>query len=185
MVDGMGKEQAVCLIGLLIATTRLAAAQPTLPEGATLTGQYGDWKVVCSPPPPGANHDVCALTQSVTAEGRNNIALTITLEKFSDGKLFLRVLAPLGVLLPPGLGVKIDDADLGQAPFVRCQRSGCYAQMVVADKLADQLQHGRTAVFSIFQKEEAGIGFPISLSGFDQGLAALRAIPLSLHRKGT
>jgi invasion protein IalB len=183
-MDGMGKKLALWLVALTVATAPVAVAQPTHAQGTTLTGQFGDWKVVCSPPPPGASHDICALTQRVAAEDRDNIDLTITLEKFSDGKLFLRVLAPLGVLLPPGLGVKIDNVDLGQAPFVRCQRSGCYAQMIVADTLADQLQHGTTAVFSIFEKDNVGIGIPISLSGFDRGLAALRAIPLAVHRKG-
>ena len=33
---------------------------------------------------------------------------------------------------------------------------------------------GKTAVFIIFQTEEAGIGIPISLSGFAQALAQLK-----------
>ena len=32
----------------------------------------------------------------------------------------MRVVAPLGVLLPSGLGLKIDNAELGRAGFVRC-----------------------------------------------------------------
>ena len=82
------------------------------PEG-TVKAQHGDWQVVCKPPPPGAKNEVCALVQSVTAEDRNNIGLTVYFQKFSDGKRVLRVFAPLGVLLPPGLGLKIDDKDVG------------------------------------------------------------------------
>ena len=124
---------------------------------------------MCKPPPPGAKNEVCALVQSVTAEDRNNIGLTVYFQKFSDGKRVLRVFAPLGVLLPPGLGLKIDDKDVGHAPFVRCHNFACYAQVVVEPPLIEQLKTGKTAVFIIFQTEEAGIGIPISLAGFRPG----------------
>jgi len=144
------------------------------PEGGTVKAQHGDWQVVCKPPPPGAKHEICALVQSVTAEDRNNIGLTVYFQKFSDGKRVLRVFAPLGVLLPPGLGLKIDDKDVGHAPFVRCHNFACYAQVVVENPLIEQLKTGKTAVFIIFQTEEAGIGIPISLAGFGPALAALQ-----------
>ena len=77
-------------------------------------------------------------------------------------------------LLPPGLGLKIDDKDVGHAPFVRCHNFACYAQVVVEPTLIEQLKNGKTAVFIIFQTEEAGIGIPISLAGFGDALAALQ-----------
>jgi invasion protein IalB len=159
------------LVGLALAAEPAVAQTP---EGGTVKAQHGDWQVVCKPPPPGAKNEVCALVQSVTAEDRNNIGLTVYFQKFSDGKRVLRVFAPLGVLLPPGLGLKIDDKDVGHAPFVRCHNFACYAQVVAENTLIEQLKNGKTAVFIIFQTEEAGIGIPISLAGFGQALAALQ-----------
>ena len=159
---------------LAITALLLAAEAPSgLAQEGTVKAQHGDWQIVCKAPPPGAKHEICALVQSVTAEDRNNIGLTVYFQRFSDGKRVLRVFAPLGVLLPPGLGLKIDDKDVGHAPFVRCHTFACYAQVVVEDKLIEQLKAGKTAVFIIFQTEEAGIGIPISLAGFGQALAAL------------
>lgn len=151
-----------CLVG------GVASAQ----EG-TVKAQHGDWQIVCKPPPPGAKNEACALVQSVSAEDRNNVGLTVYFQKFANGTRVLRVFAPLGVLLPPGLGLKIDDKDVGNAPFLRCHNFACYAQVVADDKLVEQLKVGKTAVFIIFQTEEAGIGIPISLAGFTQALAAL------------
>ena len=37
-----------------------------------------------------------------------------------------------------------------------------------------QLKSGKTAIFIIFQTEEAGIGIPISLAGFKEALAELK-----------
>jgi invasion protein IalB len=142
-------------------------------EQGTVRGQHGDWQVICRAPPPGAKNEVCAAVQSVSAEDRANVGLTVYIQKFSDGTRVLRVFAPVGVLLPRGLGLKIDDRDVGNAPFLRCHSFACYAQVVVEDALVTQLRGGRQAVFIIFQTEEAGIGIPISLAGFDQALAAL------------
>lgn len=143
------------------------------PADGVVRGQHGDWQVVCKPPPAGAKNEVCALVQSVTAQDRNNVGLTIYFQRFSNGTQVLRVFAPLGVLLPPGVGLKIDDADVGHAPFHRCQSFACYAQVTVDDKLLGQLSSGKTAIFIIFQTEEAGIGIPISLAGFPDAIAAL------------
>lgn len=177
-VIGRALRGAACALVLLAAVLPVRPALSQMPgqapEGGTVKAQHGDWQVVCKPPPPGAKHEVCALVQSVTAEDRNNVGLTVYFQKFSDGKRVLRVFAPLGVLLPPGLGLKIDDKDVGHAPFLRCHTFACYAQVTMDDKLIEQLKNGKTAVFIIFQSEEAGIGIPISLAGFGQALAALQ-----------
>lgn len=157
------------------------AARPGDAAGAqfadgTVKGQYGDWQYVCKAPPPGAKNEACALVQSVTAEDRNNIGLTIYFQRFSNGVRVLRVFAPVGVLLPPGIGLKVDGADIGHAPFLRCHTFACYAQVTVEEKLIEQFKNGKTAIFIIFQTEEAGIGIPISLAGFAEGLSALSAV---------
>jgi invasion protein IalB len=162
---------AIALCALLGGPVHAQAVTP--PLQGTVKGQHGDWQRVCKPPPAGAKSEVCALVQSVTAEDRDNVGLTIYFQRFASGTRVLRVFAPLGVLLPPGLGLKIDGKDVGHAPFVRCHSFACYAQVVVEDGLVTQLRTGKTAIFIIFQTEEAGIGIPVSLAGFAQGLQAL------------
>lgn len=148
----------------------LSAAEPD----GNVRSQHGDWQVVCKPPPPGASKEVCAVVQSVTAEDRNNVGLTVYFQNFANGTQVLRVFAPIGVLLPPGLGLKIDGKDVGNAPFLRCHTFACYAQVTVKPDLVQQLQTGKQAIFIIFQTEEAGIGIPISLAGFNEALADLQ-----------
>lgn len=164
------------LAGFAVAAAMLSAgvgAATAAAQDATVKAQHGDWQVVCKAPPPGAKSEVCALVQAVMAEDRNNVGLTVYFQKFADGSRRLRVFAPLGVLLPRGVGLKIDDKDIGNAPFLRCNTFTCYSQVVADDKLVDQLKNGKTAIFVIFQTEEAGIGIPISLAGFAEGLGGL------------
>jgi len=148
-------------IGLLLAPSGRANAQ------GAVKSVHGE--IRCDTPP-GAQNEQCALMQSVTAEDRPNIGLTVIVLKTSDQKSrLMRVVAPLGVLLPSGLGLKIDNQDVGRAGFVRCLPNGCVAEVVMDDNLIKQLRNGQTSTFIIFQTPEEGIGFPMSLKGFGEG----------------
>ena len=173
---GFGLDGGARAEGPETTAERAQGAPPSQFADGEVKGQYGDWQYVCKPPPPGAKNEVCALVQSVTAEDRNNVGLTIYFQQFSNGVRVLRVFAPVGVLLPPGIGLKVDGADIGHAPFLRCHTFACYAQVTVEEKLIEQFRTGKTAIFIIFQTEEAGIGIPISLAGFGEGLSALSAL---------
>ena len=164
----------LALAGSSIAGGAATPTAPATPPGdGTVKAQHGDWQIVCRPPPPGAKNETCALVQSVAAEDRNNVGLTVYFQRFSNGQQVLRVFSPLGVLLPPGLGLKIDGKDVGSAPFLRCHNFACYAQVVADATLIERLSNGASAVFIIYQTEEAGIGIPISLKGFAEALKGL------------
>jgi invasion protein IalB len=135
--------------------------------------KYGDWEIRCETPA-GASTEQCALIQSVVAEDKSNVNLVVIVLKTSDGKSrLLRVIAPLGVLLPNGLGLKIDETDIGRAGFVKCLPTGCVAEVVMDDKLIEQLKAGKTATFIIHQVPEEGIGLPLTLQGFKEGYSKL------------
>ena len=135
--------------------------------------QYGDWQMSCDTPP-GASFEQCALIQNVTAEDQPNVGLSVIVLKTADKKSrILRVLAPLGVLLPSGLGLKVDQVDVGRTAFVRCLPNGCIAEVLMDDKLVEQLRTGKQATFIVFQTPEEGIGIPISLAGFGPGFESL------------
>jgi invasion protein IalB len=153
---------------LAAAVLAFAPSQHALAQGA-VKSVHKDWQVRCDTPP-GAKAEQCALIQSVVAEDRANVGLTVIVLKTADQKSrLMRVVAPLGVLLPSGLGLKIDNDDIGRAGFVRCLPNGCIAEVVMDDNLIGKLRNGKQATFVIFQTPEEGIGFPMSLAGFGEG----------------
>ena len=158
---------------LLCALIALSmAAAPALAQG-TVRSTHGDWELRCDTPP-GAQNEQCVVMQFVTAEDRENVGLTVIALKTADNQSrILRILAPLGVLLPRGLGLRIDDADMGSAGFVRCLPNGCVAEVIMEDNLVERMRNGEQATFIIFQTPEEGIGIPISLNGFGEGFDAL------------
>jgi invasion protein IalB len=163
---GTSVAAAIALVALVLLvplTAERAAAQ------GAVKSVHNDWQVRCDTPP-GAQGEQCALIQSVTAEDRANVGLTVIVLKTADQKSrLMRVVAPVGVLLPSGLGLKVDQVDVGRAGFVRCLPNGCVAEVVMDDNLIEQLRGGQTATFIIFQTPEEGIGFPMSLKGFGEG----------------
>ena len=167
--------RAALLAGLASAAIGLCpglGAGPAAAQGA-VKSKHGDWELRCETPP-GATREQCALLQSVAAEDRPNVNLVVIILKTADGKSrLLRVVAPLGVLLPSGLGLKIDATDIGRAGFVRCLPTGCVAEVVMEDKLLEQLRGGQTATFIIFQTPEEGVGIPVALAGLKDGFDKL------------
>lgn len=160
---------AAVLAGLVAA---VGTASPVLAQGA-VKSVHGDWQIRCDTPP-GAQAEQCALIQSVTAEDRANAGLTVIVLKTADKKTrLMRVVAPLGVLLPSGLGLKLDQASIGSTGFVRCLPNGCVAEVEISDDLLKQVRTAKTATFIIFETPEEGIGFPLSLKGFNEGFDKL------------
>jgi invasion protein IalB len=148
-----------------------------VPAQALAQGQvkskHGDWDLRCDTPP-GAQSQQCVIMQFVTAQDRENVGLSVVVMKTADKQArILRVLAPLGVLLPRGLGLRIDNTDMGTTGFIRCLPNGCVSEVLMDDSLIQQLRSGKQAMFVIFQTPEEGIGVPISLAGFSEGFDAL------------
>lgn len=172
-IRGAWRPLGAAVPGLICLALALAPQAARAQDGK-VNATHGAWQVNCGKPP-GAKLEKCALVQSVTAEDRPNVGLTVIYLKSVDGKKqLLRVVAPLGVLLPTGLGLKIDDKDMGNAPFLKCGKIGCIAEVVVKEDLVQQLKTGTTAMFIIFQTPEAGIGIPISLKGFTAAVDSLK-----------
>ena len=168
--------------GLIAAAALLPAlcAQIAFAQG-TVRGSFGDWEHRCEA---GAdvNSENCILYQNVADDQNAQFNLVIVVIKItdaanrgnSDRRPVLRVIAPLGVLLPRGLGLKIDTKDVGTTGFVRCVQSGCVAEADMDAGLVRDFSAGETALFSIFQTETEGKGLPINLKGFADGLKALK-----------
>ena len=154
---------------LCISGASLAQGQQT----GAVKSTHGAWNILCDTPA-GAKTEQCALVQNVVAEDRPEVGLSVVVLKTADNKAkILRVLAPLGVLLPNGLGLNVDGKDIGRAYFVRCFQDGCYAEVILEDALIKSLETGASATFIVFQTPEEGIGIPVDLKGFGEGFKAL------------
>lgn len=175
MIRGfLGRFRPLLLAAAFASLVLPAVAQAQQNSGAgTVRSTHGAWSIVCDTPA-GATSEQCAMMQNVVAEDRPEMGLSVVVLRTADNKArILRVLAPLGVLLPNGLGLNIDGKDIGRAYFARCFQDGCYAEVILDDTLLDTFRNGKAATFIVFQTPEEGIGIPVDLNGFGDGFSAL------------
>ena len=170
---GIKTGKAARLLGAATIAMCASALGEAPQASAAVADKHGAWETRCETPP-GASAQQCAIVQSVVDEERPNVALVVIALKTADRtSRLLRVVAPLGVLIPTGVGLKLDQADFGRMSFVRCLPNGCIAEVMIDDKLLDKMESAQTATFVLFQTPEEGIGVPASLAGFKEGFERL------------
>src|ERR1700678_350073 len=166
---GCALMSLVCVL-LLCASHAVAADSET--KGA-VRDKHGDWVTRCETPP-GAAHEQCAIVLSVVDQDRPSLILVVIVLNTADRKTrLMRVIAPLGVLLPPGISLRIDNAEAGRLSFLQCLPNGCVAQLAMDQTLIDKLKTGKAASLGVFQTPEEGVGVPAPLTGFKEAYEQL------------
>src|SRR5690606_39061495 len=116
---------------IILAAFSVAGQGHAAQTSGTVKSTHGAWSIICDTPA-GASSEQCVMMQNVVAEDRPEMGLSVVVLRTADNKAeILRVLAPLGVLLPNGLGLNVDGKDIGRAYFVRCFQDGCYAEVIL------------------------------------------------------
>ena len=187
-------KMAARLAGLVISVCCIVLLQPSAYAQGLVRGNYSDWELRCEQQQ--GKEEQCILYQNVADDKDSNINVVVVVLRVAEGlnaegkpsprRPVLRVIAPLGVLLPRGLGLRIESAvekdaqgkptvkDIGSTGFVKCVPSGCVAEVEIDDKLHNELKNGQTATFIIFDKPNEGRGLPLALIGYEKGMLALK-----------
>jgi invasion protein IalB len=146
-----------------------AAAQPKEVERET----HGDWTVRCI-----EGSDDCRMTQiGKNAQGQE--ALLVSLQRIRGAKTqsgqdipaALQVQAPLGVLIPFGVRLKIDDGETAPLGITRCLPIGCVAGAPMTEEAVSLMKKGSNANFAYVLQNETVI--KISLRGFTRAYDSL------------
>ena len=118
----------------------------------------------------------CGMIQNTASDKNPRANLTIVLVKVKQqdkSVVNMRLIAPIGVFLPTGVGLEIDGNPVGRVPFTRCMPQVCMAFAEANADMLGKLKKGKEANF--FINEAPGISLPmkLSLDGFSASLAAL------------
>lgn len=148
-------------------------------DAATIT-VYKSWQVVC----PGISEKSkdkdkakdlhCEMVSDIVdaKSGQRMGRMTIGLEKDkTEPTLF--ILAPLTVLLEPGVALRLD-SELGKpVPYKTCTPDGCIAMVPFDEKLAEQFEEASDGAMVVAAPgEEKTVDVAISLKGFKQAWSA-------------
>ena len=172
----------------------VAALAVLVPAAAAAQGEvkavHGDWQIRCDTLP-GAQSEQCALLQNVTAADRENVGLTVIVLKTADKSArILRVLAPLGVLLPSGLGLRVlVDAKATIPVAVQHKDNTATATLTMPDSVDVKLQPGDSLIATAPDRSlevvtTDGAKTAVRWSGDDASEITLAGIDLNIGRAG-
>ncbi len=90
-----------------------------------------------------------------------------------DGVPTVLVSLPLGIALPPGIAIRIDQGTPATFPVERCEPDGCRAGMKLRDSTIKQLSQGQQLHVTFHDGARKPINVLLSLDGFSAAYQAL------------
>jgi len=137
---------------------------------------YGSWNLRCEPmPEDDGSGDQCFIFQNLVLKrgGQRVFNMAVGFIDDSPDPIAL-VTLPLGISLPPGATLSVDDEREVRFPIERCMPAGCRAGVTLAPELVAALERGREASVNFFDGARQPVSVKLSLDGFEAALAELR-----------
>jgi invasion protein IalB len=134
------------------------AAQAPAPEQPTLI--YSPWTKFCLKGQEANAKQVCFTGKDGRLESGLPIVAAVVIEPEGGDKKLLRVTLPLGMQVPPGTRVIIDQGQPATGPYVICFTNGCMADYEVNADIIGRLKKGQQLAVQAIN----GNGQPVSLT---------------------
>ncbi len=117
--------------------------------------------------PDGKELKVC-LTHHERIDGNTGLVLVSAALRQVEGqqKEALMIMVPLGMALPPGAQVKVDENEPIKLVYTLCHASGCTAEAEASKEVVEQIKKGKQMVVAAINLAGKPIGFPVPLGGF-------------------
>ncbi len=166
---------AILAVGLAAAPAPLAAQNEATQSDAEIeTQQFGDWLLRCQPASE-TQPRACRIRQNIVAEDSGQTVLQFVAGRFGSEKILGAVIfVPVGVRLPPGIRIQIDERPPRVFPFEVCDSETCQARAILEGDLLEELKAGMTGQLKYQNAAGQARTVAVSLKGFT---AALRALP--------
>lgn len=125
-----------------------------------------EWTKVCGRDQ-NAKAETCYTTRDfVTDKGQRIVAVALYDTKEKGAQKTVRILMPLGLLVPPGIRVIIDKSQPIAGRYATCVPHGCFAEAVVKDDFVAALKKGSTLTVSARNQAGKEVTFTVPTGGF-------------------
>ncbi|HUO89979.1 MAG TPA: invasion associated locus B family protein [Rhizomicrobium sp.] len=167
-------------LGLLSAAPAFADPPPASATTPTDTKPFGDWTVRCFPVKSPSPCDMFELLAN-KASGQRVMSVSIAYLPVND-KHVMQIAVPLLVAIQKGLVLSTDTYTSPVLHYRRCDRAGCYVEMLVDNDIINALSTSTgQAKVRIIAEGGKPFDIPFSLNGFSDAHGAMQ----DLARKKT
>ena len=155
-----GRSWTLCAFVLTLAL--LAVSYNDRARAQEVIQTFDDWSIACQANEAGQQE--CLMFQDVKAEGSEQSIMRMTVIKTPRAALIITT--PLGVILPPGLVVAIDQQEVSRLNYQICIEPGCRAQTELTPELVQRFKAGVASTVTVVGPNGQPIAVPVSLKGF-------------------
>ena len=175
VVRGRSIIAAICGSGwsVWILATGPALAAPQ--EGQ----QFKNWMVGCEQiqvlvEEQQQEREACYIFQNIALKDSGQRLLHMAVGYLAaDGKPAAIITLPLGMYLPPGVALNIDEGEPVRLAVQQCTQAGCRAVLALDEALVARMKAGNQARVNFLGPNRKEISVPVSLLGFTAGMNAL------------
>ncbi len=159
----IGRFLAAAALSLFLGSPHAAGAAEAAPSF---------WNKVCDKGADGKG--ACAIEQFALAMPQKTVMAHIRFARTEKpDQMRMTLVAPLGVLLAPGLTLSVDGSPPIGLPFERCSAQGCGVSAVLDKSALTKFFQGKTLVVRYTVSGQAGVDVPIKLDGLAGALQSL------------
>ena len=134
---------------------------------------FDNWTARCEKQ---GDMESCFIFQNLVLKKGGSRLLHIAVGYLSSKKKIPVILIsmPLGISLPPGASIKVDDQEPIKFQIERCEHSGCRGGFKLKESMLKSFSEGKKAVVTFHDGLHEAINVPITLAGLSDGLKALK-----------
>lgn len=161
---------------ILITAMFILGALPLQLAAEQTAKSFKDWGYKCESPK-GSDQKLCFIFQRISSKEEDKRIADATIAYLPKvDKPVMVITLPLGVFLPAGIKMQVDEAkdDAVRAPFVQCIQDGCQARMQLDNKMINKMKSGKKMIVAFLTPQQKQLAFPISLSGFTAAIGSLK-----------
>jgi invasion protein IalB len=143
-----------------------AAPAPAAPEAQQPQLIYSPWTKFCLKGQETNAQQVCFTGKDGRIESGMPVVAAVLIEPEGDTKKVLRVTLPLGMQLPQGTRVIVDQGQPMNAPYIICFTNGCMADYEASAELIGKLKKGQGLVVQGINSQGQPISLVLPLTDF-------------------
>lgn len=110
--------------------------------------------------------EVCVVTQELRDGNSGGLLASATVRLVEGEKVGMIVAVPVGMLLQPGIQVRVDKNEPKAGKYTVCFPNACVAAVDVGDEYIAQMKKGSEMIVATIRPDKKPIAFPLTLSGF-------------------
>jgi invasion protein IalB len=159
------------------------AAKPAATEVPPLV--YSNWTKLCSKNPEGGGKTMCRIGKDGRLDSGTPMVGAVLMEMEGEQRKILQIILPLGILLPRGTRVLIDNDEQGALvlPIVVCSGSGCMAQAEANADMVAKLKKGQNLYVQAYNMQQAVFTLAVPLADFAKAYDGPATDPKELEEK--